>query len=189
MAHKKSKKHRRRRVGAMGFGGKKDTGLKLLSLAGGFVMAGTINGMIDNAFQKKDAAGLVTSPAWLTGPLPAIGEIGIGGLLLMKKTAGGTIGTILKVGGGVLAGAGLRRALTSMGVLTGYQSVPVIGRHRMTGYQSTPVIGKTMPPQLSGTPAQLQGYRVNGYVSSGSGVMGSCDNGSGVTSSGSGCMG
>lgn len=85
-----------------------------------------------------------------------------------------------------------------MGVMNGiggYQNVPVIGAHRMAGYQNVPVIGANpIPAQLSGrTPPQLSGYRpagsgVGGYLSQGTGVMGSigcCDGGSGITSTSS----
>ena len=87
-------------------------------------------------------------------------------------------------------GAGIRRALSVMGIMSGYQAVPVIGRHRMAGYQNTPVLGG-VPPQLSGRPAQLQGFRVNGYRPTGSGVMGGIGAiaegaGSGITNSGGG---
>lgn len=185
---KKHSRRRSRRVGAMSLGGKKSTGLKLLSVAGGFLLGDVINGAIDKMLPgTTDATTKVKTIDAKTAKLATIGEIGIGGLLLLRKKKN----AILTVGGGVLAGAGLKRALVSMGVLKGYQSVPVIGRHRMSGYQSVPVIGNTaMPPQLSGKiPAQLQGYRVNGYTSQGSGVGMLADgNGSGITSTSSGYM-
>lgn len=174
MAKKKHK--RRRRVGAMSFGGKKDVGLKLLAVAGGFLLGDTINTQLDKVLPtQKDATTNVEGPNQTIG---IIGEIGLGGLLLMRKKKN----MILTIGGGVLAGAGLRRVAKKMGILKGYQNVPVIGRHRMGGFQSVPVIGNTViPAQLSGSaPAQLQGYRVNGYVPHGSGVMAGCDGGSGV---------
>lgn len=186
--HHSRKRRSRRRVGALNLQSK-DTGLKLLSLAGGFLMGDSINNAIDSAYQKMQGTPTGGAVATSVPNTPiAIGEIGIGGLLLMRKKSGG-VNTALKVGGGVLAGAGIRRFLKSMGVMKGYQAVPVIGRHRMTGYQSVPVIGGT-PPQLSGSrPAQLQGYRVNGYIPHGSGVMGNADGGSGITTStGSGYM-
>lgn len=179
MAHKK-RKRRHRRVGAMSFGGKKDTGLKLLAVAGGFLLGDTINTQIDKFLPKTtDTATGTQVPNQTIG---IVGEIGLGGLLLMRKKKS----MPLTVVGGVLAGAGLKRAMKKMGVLKGYQNVPVIGRHRMSGYQSVPVIGNTVvPPQLAGRmPAQLQGYGVNGYVSQGSGVMAGCDGGSGITGSG-----
>lgn len=188
---KKSGRRRSRRVGAFKMGGK-DTGLKLAALAGGFFLGDMINGQIDKLLTKTTAATATTPATTSSTPtmLATVGEIGLGGLLLMRKKQAGIMGMVVPVGGGLLAGAGIRRALKTMGIITGYQSVPVIGRHRMAGYQSVPVIGKTYtPPQLSGKPAQLQGYRVNGYTSAGSGVMGSVgavDSGSGITNTGGG---
>src|SRR5436305_14427015 len=129
--HRTQRRHRRsRRVGAINLKSK-DTGLKLLSVVGGFFLGTTINGAIDagyTKFTKPATTTTTTAPTAVSIPNTpiAIGELGIGGLLLMRKKTG-TINTILKVGGGVLAGAGVRRLLTSMGVLSGYQSVPVIG--------------------------------------------------------------
>jgi len=206
MSHRRKKSHskrrRSRRVGAMSLGGK-DTGIKLLAVGAGFLLGSTVNGMIDKMLPKTtDPTPVPTKNAQT---MAMVGEIGIGGLLLLRKQAGST-GMLMKVAGGVLAGAGIKRALGVLGVLNGiggYQSVPVIGRgsHRMAGYQSVPVIGANTPAQLSGRiPAQLNGYRpagsgVGGYTSQGSGVMGgigSCDGGSGsgiTTNSGSGYMG
>jgi hypothetical protein len=199
MPKRKKTKHRRRRVGA--FGGKtKDIGLKVAALAGGFFLGDQINGFLNNITTKTTAA-TSTTPATTGIPpnnLLSIGEVGLGGLLLLRRSSG-TVGMAMKVGGGILAGAGVRRVLQTMGVMkaiSGYQNVPVIGRHRMAGYQNVPVIGqRNTPPQLAGKiPGQLQGYRVNGYKSSGSGVMGSIgssDNasGSGRLYAGSGYMG
>lgn len=179
--------HRRRsrRVGALGLG-KGDTGMKLLSIAAGYLMADTINAQVDKVVPKTtDPTTLVQTP---NQNIAIIGEVGLGGLLLMKKSSSGTVGKVLKYGGGVLVGAGLKRALKKFGVIKGYQAVPVLGRPRMAGYQSVPVLGKTVtPPQLSGRPAQLQGYGVNGYTPHGSGVM--SGTGSGIsTNAGSGYM-
>lgn len=184
----KRKKHhqrrRSRRVGAVSLGGKKSTGLKLLAVAGGYLLGDTINDAVDKILPKKKNADGTETPNQTLG----IGaEVGLGGLLLLRKKQS----MITTIGGGVLVGAGLKRALKTMGVIKGYQSVPVIGRHRMSGYQSVPVIGAGMPPQLSGrTPAQLQGFRVNGYTSQGSGMgVLAGDGGSGITTNSSGYMG
>lgn len=197
---KKHTTHHRRRmrghVGAFGLKGK-DTGLKLAALAGGFFLGKAVNSQIDKIFAKiSPATGTTVSTSNITGSsLPTVaatvGEVGIGGLLLLRKKSGG-MNTYLKIAGGILAGAGLRRAIGQMGFMSGYQSVPVIGRHRMAGYQSVPVIGaRNIPAQLAGgtTPAQLQGFRVNGYTSTGSGVMGkigAIEGGSGITNTGGG---
>jgi hypothetical protein len=198
---KKAKKGgRRRRVGAFGIG-KQDTGLKILALAGGFFLGKTINAKLDS-INTKTVPATATTAATTTTVVPAdllsIGEIGIGGLLLLRKGGTGTAGKVAKIAGGVLAGAGIRRVFGTLGFMSGYQGVPVIGRHRMAGFQSVPVIGANkMPVQLSGkTPAQLQGFRVNGYTPTGSGVgvmgsIGGVEGGSGITTSscGSGYMG
>jgi hypothetical protein len=192
--------HRRRvrgrNVGAFGLKGK-DSALKLAALAGGFLLGKAINTQVDKIIAKMSpATGTTASTTNITGSnIPAVaatvGEVGLGGLLLLRKKSGG-MSTYLKVAGGILAGAGLRRALGSMGIMNGYQSVPVIGRHRMAGYQSVPVIGRnTIPAQLAGgsMPAQLQGFRVNGYTPTGSGVMGkigAVDGGSGIMNTGGG---
>jgi len=204
MAHRR-KKHtrhhgRRRRprgVGALKLGSK-DIGLKLAAIAGGWFLGGVVNTAVDKVLPKTtDPVPVPTKNAQIAA---TAGEIGIGGLLLLRRSSG-TSGMVQKVAGGILVGAGLKRALKVMGVISGYQNVPVIGRHRMAGYQNVPVIGGT-PPQLAGkTPAQLQGFRVNGYnaagsgvgayIPSGSGVMGSignCEGGSGITNTGSGYM-
>lgn len=193
---KKRKKHsrRRRRVGAFSLGGS-DTGVKLLAVGAGFLLGNTINGMIDKVLPKTtDTVPVVTKSG---ETIAMVGQVGLGGLLLLRKQSG-TTGMVMKAAGGLLAGAGVKRALKVLGVMSGYQSVPVIGRYKMAGYQSVPAIGKT-PAQLAGkTPPQLSGYRpagsgVGGYVPAGSGVlggMGNCDTGSGIsTSTGSGYMG
>lgn len=195
---KQAKRRRSRRVGALSLGGK-DTGMKLLAVGAGFLLGDTINGFIDKALPKEatpaGSTAVSTVPTKNAQTLAMVGGLGIGGLLLLRRQSG----TPLKVAGGVLAGASLKRALKVMGVISGYQSVPVIGRHRMAGYQSTPVIGLTTPAQLGNrVPPQLGGYRpagsgVSGYVNQGSGVMGgigACENGSGITgTNGSGYLG
>jgi hypothetical protein len=194
MARRKHRGHktrrRRRNVGALNLKGK-DTTMKLVALAAGFLIGPKLNAAIDKANTATSTTGVVTNKVDPT--IIMVGEIGVGGLLLMRKKSN----MILKLGGGVLAGAGLRRAIGKMGLMNGFmngfQSVPVIGRPRMAGYQSVPVLGASMPPQLSGpqrTPMQLQGFRVNGYVPTGSGVMGgigATDNASGITNTGGGC--
>lgn len=188
MPHRKRKKtHRRRRhVGALGLKGK-DSMLKLAALGAGFLIGPKLNAAIDKANVATSSTGVQTTR--IDPNIIMLGEIGVGGLLMMYKKAP----KAARLAGGVLAGMGLRRAFGKLGFMTGFQSVPVIGRHRMAGYQSTPVIGR-MPPQLSGsTPMQLQGFRVNGYTPTGSGVMGkvgAIDQGSGITNTGGGgCMG
>lgn len=196
---KKRKKHgsrrRHRRVGAFNLGGK-GVGVGLIAVGAGFLLGNAVNGAIDKLLPKTTDATPVPTKSGQT--IAMVGQLGVGGLLLMSKKTG-TTGMVMKGVGGLLAGAGLKRSLKVLGVISGYQNVPVIGRHRMAGYQSAPVLGATTPAQLAGkTPPQLAGYRpagsgVGGYVPAGSGVLGgigSCDdNGSGITyNSGSGYM-
>ena len=194
MAKKKKHKRRARRVGGLKLGGN-DTLIKLAAVGVGFLAATPINNAIDKIL-PKDATG---APSKNMQTAATVGQVGIGGLLLLKKGRG-TTGMAMNAAGGLLAGASIKRVLKTMGIISGYQSVPVIGsrRHRMAGYQSTPVIG-AIPAQLAGTPPQLAGYRPAGsgamgaYVPAGSGVMGgigACEPGSGITySTGSGYMG
>lgn len=173
----KKRKGTKRRVGAASLNPGSPI-VKIAAIAAGyFLAADPINNAIDKANIKAATA---TEPAGTrVGETIVMGaELGIGALLLMSKKKASFLKT---VPGGLLAGAGLKRALKKFGVIKGYQSVPVIGgARRMAGYQSTPVIGATRPAQLQGVPPQLSGYTpagsgVYGYTPSGSGVMGSCD--------------
>jgi hypothetical protein len=170
MARKKTTK-RRRRVGGMKLGS--GMGLTLLAAAGGFLLSDTLNNELDKILSKPKKG--ETTPRTYNKALVYAPEMGLGGLLLMSK--GGKMKTAKQVLGGALLGAGLKLALKDLGVLKGYQNVPVVGRRRMAGYQSTPVIAGT-PGQLQGvTPSQLNGFRVNGYEPQGSGVMAGVTNG------------
>lgn len=166
--------------------------MKLLAIGAGYFMGDAINNMVNKVLPKTTDAIPVPTEAGQT--MGVVGEIGLGGLLLMRKQRG-QMGMITEIGGGILVGAGIKRALKVMKVISGYQNTPVIGMpmRKTAGYQSVPVIGATATPsQLAGRiPAQLNGYRPAGsgmgaYVSQGSGVMGaigSCDGttGSGIT--------
>lgn len=198
---KKAKKSgkRRRRVGGIGGLNLNSPAVKLLGVAAGyFLTADLVNNTIDRAVMKPVTTTTTTTNettgqvSGTTNTLVTVGEVGLGGLLLMRKKQS----LITFALGAVAAGAGVKRGLKKFGVIKGYQSVPVIGKHRMAGYQSVPVIGVT-PSQLAGAPGQLQGYTVSGgldygYASQGSGVMGSTinpnANGSGIMS-GTGYLG
>jgi hypothetical protein len=183
MAKKRKGRRRSRRVGAMN---PKSPIIKIAAIAAGYLMGDTINAQV---IKMVPATQLTT----VNSVLP-YAETGIGALLLLK----GKPSLVKTAVGGVLAGAGLKLLLKKFGVITGYQSTPVIGRRAIRGYQSVPVIGAN-PVQLSGqppvqanTPSQLSGpgYGVNGfqnipgYQPNGSGVMGSlftnADPGSGL---------
>lgn len=177
MATKKKTKNRKksRRVGGIGL--KPDSMVtKVLAVAAGyFLLADPINDQLDKLIPKKEAA--PAAPATTAGfmdniDIVGVGEVGIGAAALFM----GKPSLLKTLAGGILVGAGVKRLMGGPAGVTGYQSVPVIGyaKKRMAGYQSVPVIGK-VPGQLQGVPAQLQGYRVNGYQSAGSGVMGSME--------------
>ena len=199
MARKRhTKKHRRssrRRVGAMS---PSSPVVMVAAIAAGYFLGDTINAAVDKVLPASMSTG-----TGMTGYIPTAAEAGLGALLLFK----GKKTLVKSAAGGVLLGAGIKRGLKKAGVISGYQSVPVIGR-RMGGYQSVPVIGG-VPNMLTGgvpgnvqpdfgpnTPKQLSGYGVNGYRPNGSRVLGSLAKtsaggafqGSGVTNSGSGFM-
>ncbi len=164
---KKTKHHgkrRHRRVGALSLGSSGSL-LTLAAAAGGFVFADKINPIVDK---------IVTPTATNQTMVGAIQTgAGLGTALYLAKKTRGPVKMIAQVGGGLAAGAGAKRLLKAMGVVSGYQSVPVIGRRHVSGYQSVPVIGGPTPSQLQGMrPGQLQGYKVNGYRPHGSGVSG-----------------
>lgn len=167
MAHKKKhhSKRRHRRVGALSLGSSGSL-LTLASAGVGFWFADKINPLVDKVVAPT-ATNQTMVGAVQTG-------VGLGSALYLAKKARGPIKMVAQVGGGLAAGAGAKRLLKAMGVITGYQSVPVIGgRRHVGGYQSVPVIGGPTPSQLQGMrPGQLQGYRVNGYRNHGSGVGG-----------------
>lgn len=159
---RKTRKRARRRVGAMSLNPNSPL-MKLAAVGVGYLLADTINPQIDN-LTKSFLPTTTTVPASGTTPasvtanktnteILAAAEAGLGALLLLGKKGN----WIKTVAGGIVAGAGLKRGLKSFGVISGYQSVPVIGGRRVIrGYQKVPVIGNI------NTPAQLQGYRVNG---------------------------
>lgn len=169
----KAKKRKSRRVGALSPG---SMVTKLAAVAAGyFLVAKPLNDALEDVFKKKDEKPPATTSGFGDNmDVQGVVTAGAGAALLFL---GGKSSMIKTIAGGVLLGAGVKKLMDSgkddkkEGV-TGYQSVPVIGnRRRMAGYQQTPVIG-AVPGQLQGVPAQLQGYRVNGYQPNGSGVMG-----------------
>jgi len=190
--HRRRRHHRRRRrsVGAMPG---TETLVMLGSAGAGFFLGDTLNPMVDKVTSMlplpAPAAGTPTtgiaSLGLNTNTIGLALEAGLGAALLLKKRKS----TVTAALGGLSAGLAVQRLLKTMGIVSGFQSVPVIGR-RMGGYQSVPVIGK-MPQQLSGYPSVLsgmgdQGFRVNGYVPVGSGSINGLYKDYGVNGCGSG---
>lgn len=194
MAKRKKKAHHRRRrtVGAFSMNPASPV-MKIAATAVGYLLADQINDAIDKqlassfATTSTDAAAIKTAADNLDMAKTAVMAVeGLGGAYLLFKGKSSLVKTGI---GGVLLGAGVKRAAKKYKVITGYQSVPVLGgRRRVNGYQSTPVIAG-MPGQLQGAPDQLQGgFRVNGYMptGSGAGVLGALyqdESGSGINSS------
>lgn len=183
---KKRGSTRRRRVGGMALSPSSPiTQIGSLAL-GYFLAADPINGMIDKLLTKNATTPGVV-PAGTNKIVAAVETLG-GGYLLMAKSKRSLIKT---VAGGVVAGAGLKRALKAFNVISGFQSVPVVGRLGMvnvrqnqrglTGFRDVPVVAGG--PSMSGyTPtgsAALTGYNVGRSVASQ--IMGSA-NGSGLSS-------
>jgi hypothetical protein len=182
---KKGTHHRRRhRIGAMSLNAGSPL-VKAAALAAGYFLGDTINTQVDKVLPASMTA---TTATGISGYLPSVLELGLGGFLLLSKKSPGMVKTIT---GGIVAGAGLRRALKKSGVVSGFNMVPVIA-----GFNRVPVIGN-IPAQLAGNiPAQLAGgYRtaanrgLNGFRTSR--VLGSHSanlGGSGLTNNGSDCM-
>lgn len=143
----KSTGRRRRRVGALALN-PSSTLVQVGAVAVGYLMAGTVNGALDKVVPTNVDAKLV-----------AAGQLGLGAALAMSKKK-----TLVKtLAGGVLAGAGLRRAMTAFGIgrVGNYQSVPVVA-----GYQSVPALGASGSRRVNGyrtNNANLAGYNSNRY--------------------------
>lgn len=179
---RKTKKTRRRRVGALSFAPTSPL-VKFGSILVGYLMAKTINDPINNLTKSINLDGKVIAAAeGVSGYLLAFGP---GKKSLLKS-----------LGGGILIGAGAKRIMDSMktATVTGYGRVPVIGTQRgrgLAGYHSVPVLGSR--------PTSVNGYESNGMVGMYnsnpkpfSSVMAGVDqagSGSGITNtSGGGCM-
>jgi hypothetical protein len=127
MAKKRSKSkksgRRRSRVGAMALKAENPL-VKYGSIALGFLAAKPINEGIDKLTGTS-----------IDGKIIAGGQVGVGALLLFKKGKKSLIGT---VAGGVMIGAGAKRAMTAFGIgdiVAGFQSIPAVA-----GYQSLPAV-------------------------------------------------
>lgn len=176
MAKKKKKsstKRRRHHVGALSMNASSPI-VMLGSVALGYFGGTAINqalNMIIPASMKTQA---------YTGKAVAAGQVGLGALLVLGK---GKKSLIKTVAGGLLAGAGLKRAMVvfapnTTDTLGGYGDIPVIGayappsqingRRRVNGYGSIPVIGGYNPESsLTGTPSKVMGSVDAACMSSG----------------------
>ena len=154
---KRSSGRRRRSMGAMALNANSPV-VQLGAVAVGYLFAGKpINDMLDKVTGGK-----------VSGKIIAGAEVGLGALLLLKK---GRKSLPQTIAGGVIAGAGLKRLLVEMGVVSGFQAVPVLGR--LGGYQKVPVLGSPN----GGLTVPRNG--VFGYNTSDQKVMGGFENGNG----------
>lgn len=125
----KRKTSRRRSVGALALNPSSQL-VQLGSVAIGYLMATSINGAIDKVVPTNVDAKLV-----------AAGQVGLGAALVMSKKKS----LVKTVAGGVMAGAGLKRALTAFGIggfrnvpaVGNFRNVPAIGARRMSGYTTS----------------------------------------------------
>jgi hypothetical protein len=153
---------RRRKNGALSFNASSPL-VKFGSIAAGYFMADKINEAIDKTVGDK-----------VDGKIVAAAEAVLGFMLSMrgKKT------TLKVAAGGILLGAGIKKALNEFGVIKGFDDVPVIG-----GYDSVPVLsgyttrpiginGYTVPQPMASKPSVMGGINVNsGGSGSGLGYM------------------
>ncbi len=170
MAKRKTKTTRRRRhrVGAMSLAAGSPL-VKGISIAAGYLLGDTVNQqLIDKLF------GTPTDPV-KTGKTIAIGQIGVGSALLFMKL-GSKKSIVQDLAGGVLLGAGLKRAMVvfkaGATTMSGYGDVPVIGAYKtpgqlgrkpIAGYGDVPVIGAYNPASaLNGTSKVMGGMNSNG---------------------------
>lgn len=138
MAKKRKKqttRRRGRRMGAMSLNASSPL-VKYGSIAAGFFLARPINGLIDKVVMDIDPK------------LVAAGQVGIGALIAFRK-GGGKGKLISTIAGGVMVGAGAKRAMSAFGV-GGFRSVPAVN-----GWQNVPAVNGTrvgmLPANGSGT--------------------------------------
>jgi hypothetical protein len=140
------RRRRHRRIGAMALS-PSSTMVQAGSVIVGYLMAGTVNPLIDKVAGTMDAK--------IKGAI----QVGLGGALVLGKLGKKSMLTV--VPGGILAGAGVKRLLQSFGVVTGYGNVDVISGRMVRGYN----------PQAS-----LNGYQkvpaVSGYETSSTPING-----------------
>lgn len=152
---KKSKKiTRRRRIGAAGKLNANSPLVKFGSIAAGYFLGDKINEQVEKLTGDK-----------IDGKIVAGLEV-LAGLVLNKtiKMGKSTKASLpLVVVGGVLAGAGIKKGLSELGVINGFYNVPILN-----GFRSVPALNGYNP-----TPgANMNGFRVpNRQVMGGINIM------------------
>lgn len=164
--HKKKTHHRRRhRMGALSMSASSPI-VKYGSIAAGYLLGDLLNQqLIDKLF------GTPTDPV-KTGKGIAIGQIGLGAYLSFMKLGRKPKTTIEVVLGGVLLGAGAKRAMVvfkaGATTMSGYGDVPTLGAYKVPGQLGRKVAGYGDVPTIGGykTPGSLNGAKVMGSMDS-----------------------
>ena len=131
---------RRRRIGAVALNANSPI-VQYGSIAAGFLLGTQVDTMLSKVI-----------PANVDGKIIAAGEVGIGYMLSFGNK--GAKKLLPTVAGGLMIGAGIKKAITAFGI-GGFQMVPAVG-----GYRSVTAIGAP-PKRLSGYNAGRNG--LNGY--------------------------
>lgn len=175
MAKRKRSHHKRRRIGAATLNPKNPL-VMLAAVGAGYMLSDQIYAAIDKAIPTTTTPATATTPAVVKNVISdtvlGSGFVGLGALVALKM---GKPSLIKTVAGGIAAGAGLKFILKDQGVVTGFPSIPVIGRatnpfpggNQVKGYPSMPVVGKI--------PNQLKGY-ITSRTAAGAGAMGMIPN-------------
>lgn len=169
---KKSTGSKRKKVGAMSLSASSPL-VMYGSIAAGYFFGDKLNDAVDKATGGK-----------IDGKIVGGAEAGLGALLVFGK---GKKSLPKTIAGGVLLGAGAKKMLKEFGVISGYGSVPVVGRRRINGYGSVPVVGGYTPSVMLAGALNGNGNGMNaGYPvprPPHKQVVGSYDdgNGSGIT--------
>jgi hypothetical protein len=132
-----ARRRRHRRIGAMALS-PTSTMVQAGTVVAGYLLAGKINPLVDKLTGTMDAK------------IVSAIQVGLGGALVLGKLGKRSMVTVIP--GGLIAGAGIKRALTSFGVVTGYGSVDVISGRMVKGYQKVPAVSGYNPQ------ASLNGY-------------------------------
>ena len=141
---KKAKTTRRRRIGGLGKLNASNPIVKFGSIAAGYFLADKVNAAVDKVTGTMDGK--------LVAGIQTFGGLVLNGTVPMIKKK---LPLPLVIVGGVVAGAGVKRGLTEMGVINGFHDVPVLG-----GYRDVPALGGYNP-----TPgASMNGYNVPSRV-------------------------
>jgi len=150
---RKQFKTRRRRIGALALSANSPI-VKFGAVAVGYLMSDQINAQIDKVTGGKVDDKIVAGAQLVAG--------------LFLFTGKGKKSVLKTVAGGILTGAGTKKALQSFGILSGFADVPVISGYEvpqpvpsLNGITDVPVIsGYNVPqPQVMGSVDSMTGEK------------------------------